>query len=209
MVSLPLPSSERILLVEGQDDKHVIRHLRDRHQPETPFSISEKGNIGKLLDSISPEIKTPGRLAVGILVDANDDLNARWKAITDRLRKANIQAPSSPDPTGTTIDGQNGTPRVGIWLMPDNISPGEIEDFVTTMIPQGDPVWPRSESYIDGIPEVERKFAEGKTQRAKLHAWLATRADPRKMGSAIGACDLNINGTLCRDLITWLTKLFA
>ncbi|MYD31619.1 MAG: hypothetical protein F4X01_08525 [Nitrospira sp. SB0661_bin_20] len=100
MATPPSPPSDRVLLVEGPDDKHVIRHLRDRHQLNPTFSISDKGNIDKVLDSINPEIKTPGRLAVGVLVDANDDLKARWKAITDRLRKANIQTPSSPDPPG-------------------------------------------------------------------------------------------------------------
>lgn len=206
MATPPSPSSDRVLLVEGPDDKHVIRHLRDRHQLNPTFSISDKGNIDKVLDSINPEIKTPGRLAVGILVDANDDLKARWKAITDRLRKANIQAPSSPDPTGTIIECR---PRIGIWLMPDNSMPGELENFVIHMIPDGDPIWPQSQRYIDSIPEADRKFSQGKTQRAQLHAWLATREDPRKMGLAIGVCDLNISGTLCQDLIAWLKRLFA
>ena len=162
-----------------------------------------------MLDSINPEIKTPGLLAVGILVDANDDVNGRWKAVTDRLRKANIQAPSSPDPAGSIIEGQDGRPRIGIWLMPDNSTPGELENFAIRMIPAGDPIWPRSQRYIDDIPEAERKFSDGKIQRAKLHAWLAAREDPRKMGLAIGACDLNISGALCQDLIAWLKRLFA
>ncbi len=206
MASPPSPSSDRILLVEGPDDKHVIRHLRDCHQLKPTFCIRDKEGFPNLRPSISSEIKAPGRLVVGILVDANDNLDARWQAVTAQLRKANIQAPSSPDPTGTIIDSK---PRVGIWLMPDNTAPGEIEDFVTTMIPAGDPVWPRSQHYIDDIPKAERKFSDGKIQRARLHAWLATRADPRKMGSAVGACDLNINGTLCQDFLAWLTKLFA
>lgn len=206
MTSPPSPSPDRVLLVEGQDDKHVVLHLRGRHKLEPTFCISEEGNIDKLLDSITPQIKAPGRLTVGILVDANDDLKARWKAITDRLRKANIKAPSSPNSTGTII---NSRPRIGIWLMPDNTAPGELEDFVIHMIPAGDPIWPRSQVYIDDIPEAERKFSEGKIQRAKLHAWLATRKEPRKMGSAIGAWHLDINGPLCQNFLAWLTKLFA
>ena len=206
MTSLPSSSPDRILLVEGQDDKHVIWHLHDRHQLASTFSISDKGSISELLDSITPEIKTPGRRAIGILVDANDDLQARWNAMTGQLRKANIQAPSSPNPAGTIIDGR---PRVGIWLMPDNTASGELEDFVIQMIPAGDSVWPLSQGYIDGIPQTERKFSEGKTQRAKLHAWLAAREDPRKMGLAIGARDLDISGTLCQNFLAWLTKLFA
>ena len=93
--------------------------------------------------------------------------------------------------------------------MPDNTAPGELEDFVIHMIPAGDPVWPRSQVYIDDIPEAERKFSEGKIQRAKLHAWLATRKEPRKMGSAIGAWHLDTNAPLCQNFLAWLTKLFA
>lgn len=47
------------------------------------FEIVEKSGIDRLLDSISVELEAPGRRAVGILVDANDDIEARWCPITD------------------------------------------------------------------------------------------------------------------------------
>ncbi len=92
--------------------------------------------------------------------------------------------------------------------MPDNQSMGELEDFVAKMIPNGDPVWPRSRSYIDGIPITDRKFKGKKTLRAKVYAWLAAREDPRRMGQAIYARDLNVNGPLCQKFVDWLTRLF-
>ena len=159
-----------------------------------------------MLDAISLEIKTPSRKAIGILVDANNDIDARWNDVTNRFRKANIQAPPSPQSTGTIIDGQ---PRVGIWPMPDNASTGELEDFVMQMISEGDPVWPRSKRYIREIPQADRKFQEDKIQRAELYAWLATRENPRQMGSAIGSHDLNVDGDLCRNFLAWLKALFA
>lgn len=159
-----------------------------------------------MLDAISLEIKTPSRKAIGILVDANNDIDARWNDVTNRLRKANIQAPPSPQSTGTIIDGQ---PRVGIWLIPDNASTGELEDFVMQMIPEGDPIWPRSKRYIGEIPQADRKFREDKARRAELYAWLAARENPRQMGSAIGSHDLNVDGDLCRNFLAWLKALFA
>ena len=57
--------------------------------------------------------------------------------------------------------------RIGIWLMPDNRSTGELEDFVGSMIPSADPVWPRAEAFIDGIPPSDRKFAPSKTSGPK------------------------------------------
>ena len=217
-------SSDRVLLVEGQDDKHVVLHLCKQHQATLSFffpdkdnpqvtvsdrqavSILDKDNITQLLESLDPEIKAPGRQAVGILADANDDMAGRWDAIQNRLRRAGIDPPQSPNPDGTIIQVK---PRIGIWLMPDNTSAGELEDFVTQMIPTGDRVWPLSQSYIEGIPKTERKFSEGKTLRAQLYAWLAAREDPRRMGLAIGARDLNVDGDLSQKFVVWLNELFG
>ena len=119
---------ERVLLVEGPDDKHVAIHV-SRSSPDMPdFLVIDKGGIHNLLHSIPLEIRVEGRVAVGILVDANCDLQSRWQAVTDRLRLAGIQPPANPAPGGTIVDVA-GKPRVGVWLMPDNESPGELEDF--------------------------------------------------------------------------------
>ena len=169
------------------------------------FCILDKEGIEVLLEAIGSEIQVPGRKAVGILVDTNDDLDARWRTVADRLREENIEVPSNPELTGTIIDSN---PRVGIWLMPNNTSPGELENFVSEMIPDDDPVWPLSEDYIDGIPEKARKFTEKKILRAKIHAWLATREDPRQMGVAIRAQDLRVDGPLSTRFANWLRRLF-
>ena len=203
-----MENGDRVLLVEGQDDKHVVSHLRSKLQPMPEFQIEEKGNDRKLLDSLKQEVRVSGRLAVGILIDANDDLDARWNAVAHRLRGEDIEVPRTPERTGTVIDETIRTPRIGIWLMPDNQSTGELEDFVSQMIPDGDPVWPRSERYIDGIPEEFRKFSEKKTQRARIHAWLATREDPRQMGAAIGTGDLHVDARLSTEFADWLRELF-
>ena len=93
--------------------------------------------------------------------------------------------------------------------MPDNEVTGELEDFVRSMLPDDDPVWPRSESYIDGIPESYRKFTDNKVLRAKVHAWLATRKIPRLMGVAVRDGDLRIDGELATRFLDWLRQLFG
>lgn len=92
--------------------------------------------------------------------------------------------------------------------MPDNETPGELEEFVSRMIPEDDPVWPRSQAYINGIPVSDRRFSSGKTLRAQIHSWLAAREEPRKMGAAIGARDLNVDTPDAGRLVDWLRRLF-
>ena len=204
-----MDNGDRVLLVEGQDDEHVVLNLRLKFQSMPHFHIENKGGVRKLLDSIIQEARVSGRKALGILLDVDDDLNARWSAVADRLRRLDIDVPLTPEQTGTLIDGTNRTPRIGIWLMPDNQSSGELEDFVSEMIPDGDTVWPRSERYINGIPKEDRKFSDDKIHRARIHAWLATRKEPRKIGTAIHTGDLRVDGMLSTDFSEWLRKLFG
>ena len=205
-------SHPRVLLVEGPDDKHVVIHLSERSGLTQNFVIVEKEGINSLLDSIEVEVDIPGRTVLGIMLDANDDLDARWQAVTGRLNRIRQEdhfdlpdLPAQPEPGGTIIEGRL---RIGIWLMPDNHSTGELEDFVGSMIPSGDPVWPLSEAYIEGIPPADRKFAPGKIQRAKVHAWLATREEPRRMGLAIKARDLVTDAANTAAFVGWLRTLF-
>ena len=190
---------------EGPYDEHVVWHLPNRHEGMPDFYILQKEGIENLPDFMGLVILEPGRTAIGILVDANDDLNARWTALFNRLREEEIKVPESPEASGTILDC---TPRIDIWLIPDNYSSGELEDFVSEMIPDDDAVWPLARNYIDCIPEEHRRFAEKKIQRAKLHAWLATREDPRPMGFAICAGDLRVDGNLSTTFSVWLRKLF-
>lgn len=198
-------ATPHVLLVEGADDEHVVRHLWKLKDTSSDFEIIDKRGVKPLLDSIRVEVRAPGRRAVGIVVDADDHPEHRWNAISDRLRRAHVTPPSAPAPAGTIIDGR---PRIGVWLMPNNQSRGELEDFVARMIPEEDAVWPLSQAYVDGIPALERKFASGKMLRAKVHSWLATRESPRKMGAAIGVGDLNASATDAARLVAWLQRLF-
>ena len=202
-------AADRLLLVEGRDEEYVVKHLRSATKPMPWFGVEDKRGVDNVLKSISVEIKNSGRKAVGILADANSDPHARWQAVADRLKEADVVLPDDPDPNGTIVQENHsaGLPRVGVWLMPDNIRPGELEDFIGDMIPEGDPVWPLSCEYIAGIPQ-PRKFSDGKVRRAEVHAWLATRQKPRPMGLAIRAKDLDIESDTCRRFVRWLRCLF-
>ncbi len=224
---MPYPAKTgSVLLVEGQDDKHMVWQLCDqdpsfsasREDDEmwvtlrdrgSTFRILEKGNDSTLLKSIRDEVEVRRRPAVGIIMDADSDLEKRWGEISARFTRTEIDLPLSPKSAGTIVTPkQDYHPRIGIWLMPDNKSHGELEDFALRMIPSNDDVWELSQRYIDTIPCPSRKFQADKIDRAKLFAWLAARREPSRMGAAVGAGDLDSTVPICRDLLTWLTDLF-
>lgn len=206
-VAVIAKSSSRLLVVEGEGDKHVARHVAKRAGLNvSSFDVVARNGVEKLIDSITNEIKVSGRLVVGFVLDANDELDNRWARIKRHFEQASLDLPEKPRSSGTIVDS---VPRVGVWLMPDNKSPGELEDFVAQMIPNGDSVWPLAQQYIDRIPEPDRKFAATKTRRAEVYAWLAARENPGPMGAAIGKRDLTTDGMVCRKFSQWLRRLFG
>ncbi len=191
-----------MLLVEGQDDEHVVKHLCDRSGLTRNFSIRQKGGFTELSRSIPVELAAPGRLALGVVVDANDNPAARWQAVRDRCRRRSIFVPSDPEPRGVVVEGR---PRAGVWLMPDNQSPGQLEDLVAAMIPAEDVVWRLAQEFVARIPEPERPTPAIKAQ---VHAWLAARAAARPMGSAIRTGHLDASSPAAINFINWLEHLF-
>ena len=175
----------------------------------TTFEICEKGNRSELLKSVGIMVTTTKFQSIGVLLDADRDIHQCWDEVVKGFSRTSIQMPRAPGSSGTIIPEQVGQPRIGIWLMPDNTSSGEVEDFVLRMMPVNDNVWPIADGYINSIPAPARQFEQLKTDKAKLYAWLATRREPSRMGAAIGNLDLEINGPLCQDFLNWLTDVFG
>ncbi|MDE0268980.1 MAG: hypothetical protein OXI96_08100 [Acidimicrobiaceae bacterium] len=198
----PNPVSERVLLVEGRDDERVIRELCEHAGFSCDFSIIDKNGKDRLLRSIRNEVEVSGRTALGVVLDANNDIAARWQAVRNQLSRADTAVQPDLDPTGSVIQGM---PRVGVWIMPDNQNEGQLEDFVAAMIPQNDVVWPLAQDYIKSIPDPHRPSP---LIKAQVHAWLAARPRPRHMGTAIQAGDFDTQASLAESFINWMKRLF-
>ena len=206
--SVPPP---KLLLVEGTDDKNVIESLAKSDDLDVEFEIDQRTGFSGVINGVLGHWQSRGLQAIGIVVDADESLTSQWRILSESFRTHPVMRdlPNTPEVGGTVIPGQ---PRLGVWVMPDNTSSGELEDFIFKMIPQPDPIWPRSEKYIDDIiddiPEVDRPFPEHKSLKAKVHAWMATRSWPRPMWSGISENDLVLEAN-STAFLNWLRRLFS
>jgi hypothetical protein len=147
---------------------------------------------------------------LGIIVDANSDLLARWQAVRNRLiASGTVTLPDTPLPEGTiaTIDQGYRKLRIGIWIMPDNQSLGMLEDFIGQIVPDGDDLWDKAKLNVD---EIERpRFPEQHKSKAYIHTWLAWQEEPGKpLGLAITFRYLDANTPTAQKLIDFLRRLF-
>lgn len=208
-------SGTGLLVVEGQSDEQLVLHLCRQADPELghKFDFHNAQSRMGVINSARNLVSQPDLTGVGFVLDGDETPQEHWRQVMERIAVAfpGMQLPGTSDIGGTIIPEHPniGNPRIGIWIMPDNQSGGELEDFVAQMIPGDDSVWPRSQDYIAGIPSADRKFAENKIAKSEVHAWLAARRFPGLMGIAVREGDLTIDNPLCQRFLNWLNRLFG
>ena len=201
---------EKLLLVEGKGDLHVVRETWLAHHPgpDVPFHIHACEGISELLEQIEGAIDAEFRIAIGFIFDANTDLGSRRDAFTDRARRTGLTIELERWGASGFIENREGGPRVGVWLMPDNENAGELEDFLWAMIPEGDALQSLATEYVREASRVDRRFRETKQTRAEMHSWLAVQEEPYPSGRAVKAGSLDAQAAVAIGLVRWLEKLF-
>jgi len=121
----------RILLVEGNDDQHVMWNLRDRSLQSSDFFVlrpadqpdlskpgqvirgqrenggkDDNGGDTKLLESIPARLVTSDLECLAVVIDSDDKgPQARWDGIRQRLVNEGYEdLPKHPNPRGTILD---------------------------------------------------------------------------------------------------------
>lgn len=211
---MPDPKSLAQLIVEGKDDQHVVWALCEKYRVAETFSVEyigdDSGGIDPLLRSIPVRLKVSGLRALGIMLDADLSLSSRFRSVCQRLVQSGFRdLPEQPETTGTILH-QPPLPRVGIWLMPNNVTHGMLEDFVAHLIPHDDPLKLKAESILDQIEsEKIQRYAATHRSKAYIHTWLSWQQRPgQPMGQAITAATLQHNAELSRMFMAWLQDLF-
>ena len=205
-------TGKRVLIVEGPDDEHVVKHICGQHQLGKIENIHPYGGKDPLIEGIGVRLKESDIDVLGIILDADTDLQARWQAVSSCLSKAGYgNLPAIPAHEGTIIESPADSllPRVGIWLMPDNQVPGILEDFLRFLVPEGDGLLAHVEQSIDSIPSEHLKFADLKKSKARIHTWLAWQEEPGKpFGQAISARYLDSSLPAANIFTGWLQRTF-
>lgn len=229
----PADTSPYRLLVEGEDDQHVISNLLHEHNvdnwrldyqeqanvgPER-IAISYKKGVDPLLGDLEAELRRPGQRCLGIVLDIDSPsedvpggVQSRWDSVLDRVRKtgAVLEELEEPDAGGTdfTVRQPERDLDVGVWLMPDNHSGGTLEDFLIEMIPDDDEMLQQARHCLEDVPENYGYRATDET-KALVHTWLAWQSHPGKpMGGGVTAEFFDTDTDLAVRFVDWICRLF-
>lgn len=197
------------LLVEGNDDQHILWAICEKYKLPQNFDVIDCKGIDPLLTKIPVYLKTHGLQSIGIIIDADENLENRWNALKSRLSQT-FPIPDTFPKEGLIVKNEEGI-KLGVWIMPNNEEKGMIEDFIRFLIPEDDKLLPEINKFLSEIEAKGiHKYNEIHCSKAKIHAWLALQERPGvPMGQAITKRYLTTGTEGFKVFLTWLKKLFG
>ncbi len=158
-----LGTTERVVLLEGKADVGITTEI---------FHISENSNLIKFIDCGGQskieerfnDVLTISTIKhIAIIEDADTDISIRWNSIANYLRRFDNKIPNIiPQGKGYVHwihDDNTHLESIGVWLMPDCVRNGMLEDFVLDMLNDAQ----NNELYQNVFRQIE-EFIENKKQ---------------------------------------------
>ncbi|MDR3198924.1 MAG: hypothetical protein LBU34_13750 [Planctomycetaceae bacterium] len=198
------------LFVEGNDDQHVIWALCQQFRIKESFDVIDCGGFTKLFEQIPVRLKQSDVETIGIIIDADIDINTRWQSIKNSEVLRSFEIPDQLPENGLIRNNTEGI-KFGVWIMPNNKTNGMLEDFIAFLVPEKDQLLPIVDNILDDIEKRDlQKYSIIHKAKAKIHTWLAWQEDPgTPLGQSITKKYLSTDKETCLRLINWLRELFS
>jgi hypothetical protein len=206
----------RVLLVEGKDELRTLPELLEFAgiawpRGAEPVYIQEYDGVANLLaeGEIEAQFKASGLEALGVLVDADHDPTARWHQVRGRLAKIVDGLPESLPPTGSISKPPSG-PRVGVWLMPDNIRTGMLETLLLELRRTDPPLQEHVSTATNQARTLGAPFLMAHQAKAELHTWLAWQDPPGlQLHMGVRSRLLDAEAVKANAFLAWCRELYG
>lgn len=202
--------TDKVLLVEGDNDCHVVMALCAAHHVPETFGIYQCGSDVGVLKRLNALIIRPNPpQTIGVMLDADLSLDSRWDSIRGKLRHYNYTFPNTPNINGTIVEDTSDRSKLGFWLMPNNQESGMLEDFCAELAE------PSSLAYARECVEVAHTknvttFKDVHRSKAVIHTYLAWQDEPGyPLGKSITKQSLRPHTSIAINFTDWLKNLFA
>ncbi len=215
----------QLLLVEGTSDLYAITNLLMKrkfegrikgHETDRSYRkfIEECKGKDKLAEKIAEKIEaallTNDLENIAVVRDADKSVASAYQSLKDIFAKYGYDNLPKKINNKGIYKKYPDKPNIGIWIMPDNVNQGELEDFLLTMIPKDDLILPEAKKAVERLMTKKlHPFPQKDQFKAEMHTWLAWQKEPGfPFGKAIEVGYFDVNKPLANDFITWFETVF-
>jgi hypothetical protein len=192
----------RFLAVEGIDEKNFLEKLLEYIGILDMVDIRPAGGKNQFNNLMPGFAITRGFRSlekIAVIRDADENAGDAFKSVTGVLKKIGLQSPERPG------EFSHGSPSVGVFIMPDNLSNGMLEDLCLESVKDHEAM-----ECVDNFIACTQTLKEkpNNISKAKVQVFLA--AKPRivnSIGLAAQNRYWNFNSEKLQPLINFLKQL--
>jgi hypothetical protein len=175
MISPHVPqeiTKPKLLIGEGIDElrffKALLKFLDISHIQVEQYGGKDK--LSKYLRGLSKRPGYQGLESLGIFRDADQNAKSAFQSVENYLKATQLPSPSK---SGQFADGK---PRVGVFILPDGVNPGMLEDVCLAAV-QSSKEMRCVDQYFQCLATTTQPRHLSK---ARVHVWLASQIEPDK-----------------------------
>ena len=169
-----------------------------------------KGANGILVEGyLTTIIKTSGVHVVGVMLDADINPKGRYSRVRALCATLFPAMPKDIPATGLIVDNDNDQ-RLGVWIMPDNVSEGTLETFLKHLVPDDSkPIWDHGLESFAKAKEMGAPCRDCHDQKASMFTWLAWQDPPgQNAGHALTRRILDPRAASATPFVNWFRELY-
>jgi len=215
---LPPRKGPKRLIVEGYDDLQSVIGLMRAHVPwpanpndDPPVFIERAGSPKEILNEFLPiSLKSREISALGVMLDADESPAARYQRTRDLCKALFPLMPAEMPPAGLVV-ANDDSKRFGLWIMPDNVSPGTLETFLRYLVPDHhESVWEHAVKAVAEAKAIGCGCRDVHFEKAHLYTWLAWQDPPAQIpGVALRHKVLDPMSASAAGFVAWFRSLYG
>jgi hypothetical protein len=205
------------MIVEGREDLFAVYGIMRAHvawsavPDEYPVFITSGGGAEEIISAglVPLTLRTRTTKTLGVMLDADDNPLSRYTSIRSQCLS---DFPSLPDKLSSEglIASNNSGKRLGIWIMPDNVTAGALEIFLRHMVPPASKhIWDHA---VGSTAEAKTKgapYRDAHCDKANLYTWLSWQDEPsQRPGEALTKKLLDPHAPSAAPFVKWFRELY-
>lgn len=200
---IKLITKPKLLIGEGNDEVRFFQSFLKHLNIENIMVESSQGkyNLSTYLKTLKVRPNFSQLVSIGITRDTDDELITDiFKSICSALTKADLPIPES------LSQPSQGIPKISIFILPDNQNHGMLETLCLQSL-QNDKSMNCVNQYFNCL-NTETSIFPKNIDKAKIHAWLASREIPdKRLAEASEAGYFDFNNSAFNSLKDFILSL--
>jgi hypothetical protein len=205
------------MVVEGFDDLFSVVGLMRAHitWSEDPRNAPVHIRVGFGAEGILKRGYLDGLLkgsvvkTLGVMIDADENAHGRYQSIQVLCEPFFQALPANIPQDGLVVENTEQK-RFGIWIMPDNVSQGNLETFLKFLVPNRlAPTWAHALESAKTAKRIGCEYRDTHVEKANLYTWLAWQDPPgQSPGESLTKKVLDPNAASATAFVAWFRKLY-